>query len=206
MFTKKQFITLLGVAVIIFLVLFTAFYTVAYRKGLEESIVNPNALIETFEGVSEVEEVSGEAEIKEDRVITPDTRVTLKVLDQNDLVVEQQEISSLSLLGKNAGELLNLFKGYELEGFTEEEVVLTKQMYIVSEAPSYKLGVEGNEIGILVGGSRPDFISLNLYTKDFSAHTVQMLKERAISLTIEQKNKLEKNAYYIEEILQNYNE
>lgn len=206
MFTKKQFITLLGVAVIVFLVLFTAFYTVSYRKGLEESIVNPNALIETFEGVSDIEEVSGEIEIREDTLITPNTRVILKVMDQNDSIVEQQEVSALSLLGKNADDLLSLFRGYELEQFTEDEVILTKQMYVVSEAPSYKLGVEGNEIGILVGGSRPSFISLSLYTKDFSTHTVEMLKERAISLTIEQKNKLEKNAYYIEEILQNYNE
>lgn len=204
MFTKKQFITLLGIAVVIFLIFFTAFYTVSYRKGLEESIVNPNALIETFEGISDIDEVSGEVE--EDSVITPDTRITLKVLDQNDLIVEQQEISSMSLLGKNSEELLNLFKGYELEHFTDKEVILTKTMYVVSEAPSYKLGVEGDEIGIVVGGSNPAFISLNLYTKDFSSHTVEILKEKAISLTIEQKNRLEKDAYYIEEILQNYNE
>ena len=139
-------------------------------------------------------------------MITPDTRITLKVLDQNDLIVEQQEISSMSLLGKNSEELLNLFKGYELEHFTDKEVILTKTMYVVSEAPSYKLGVEGDEIGIVVGGSNPSFISLNLYTKDFSSHTVEILKEKAISLTIEQKNRLEKDAYYIEEILQNYNE
>ena len=103
MFTKKQFITLLGIAVVIFLICFTAFYTVSYRKGLEESIVNPNALIETFEGISDIDEVLGEVE--EDSVITPDTRITLKVLDQNDLIVEQQEISSMSLLGKNSEEL-----------------------------------------------------------------------------------------------------
>ena len=99
MFTKKQFITLLGIAVVIFLIFFTAFYTVSYRKGLEESIVNPNALIETFEGISDIDEVLGE--VDQDSVITPDTRITLKVLDQNDLIVEQQEISSMSLLGKD---------------------------------------------------------------------------------------------------------
>ena len=142
MFTKKQFITLQGIAVVIFLIFFTAFYTVSYRKGLEESIVNPNALIETFEGISDIDEVLGEVE--EDSVITPDTRITLKVLDQNDLIVEQQEISSMSLLGKNSEELLNLFKGYELEHFTDKEVILTKTMYVVSEAPSYKLVVEGD--------------------------------------------------------------
>lgn len=203
MFTKKQFIALLGIAIGIFLIFFTAFYTVSYRKGLEESIVNPNALVETFEGVSDRDEVG---EVEEDSVIRPDTRITLKVLDQNDFIVDQQEISSLSLLGKNSEDLLNLFKGYELDYFTDQAVSLTKRVYGISEAPTYKLGVKDDEIGIIVGGSQPSFISLKLYTKDFSTHTVEMLREQAISLTIEQKNRLEKDAYYIEEILQNYNE
>lgn len=204
MFTKKQFITLLGIAVGIFLIFFTVFYTVSYRKGLEESIVNPEALVETFEGVPDLDEESGEVE--DGTFIKPDTVVTLKVIDQNDIVVDEQEINSLSLLGKTSEDLLELFKGYELDSFTDQEVSLTKRIYGVSEAPTYKLGVKDDEIGILVGGNQPSFISLRLYTKDFSVHTVEMLKEQAISLTIEQKNRLEKDAYYIEEILQNYNE
>lgn len=204
MFTKKQFITLLGIAIGIFLIFFTAFYTVSYRKGLEESIVNPDALVETFEDASAIDEVS--EEVEEDSVIRPNTRITLKVLDQNDFLVDQQEINSLSLLGKNSEDLLNLFKGYEIDYFTDQAVSLTKRVYGISEAPTYKLGVQDNEIGIIVGGSQPSFISLKLYTKDFSTHTVEMLREQAISLTIEQKNRLEKDAYYIEEILQNYNE
>lgn len=204
MFTKKQFITLLGIAVGIFLIFFAVFYTVSYRKGLEESIVNPEALVETFEGVSDIDEAS--EEVEDGTVIKPDTVVTLKVIDQNDIVIDEQEINSLSLLGKTAEDLLELFKGYELDYFTDQAVSLIKRIYGVSEAPTYKLGVKDSEIGILVGGNQPSFISLRLYTKDFSVHTVEMLKEQAISLTIEQKNRLEKDAYYIEEILQNYNE
>lgn len=203
MFTKKQFITLLFTSGIIFLILFAAFYAVAYKKGLDESIVSPDAVIETFDATYETEQVE---EVREKGYILPETKIIIKVLDQNNLLIEEQEVSTVSLLNKTLEDITRIFKDYHVEKFTDQEVILAKKMYRVTEAPSYKLGVEGDVIGIIVGGNEPAFISLNLYTKDFSAHTIEGLKNRPISLTIEQKKKLEKNAYYIEEILQNYNE
>lgn len=203
MFTKKQFITLLGTAAIVFLLLFAAFYAVSYKKGLEESIVNPDAIIETFDPAYEVEQVEV---LKEDGHILPETKVIIRVLDQNNELIEEQEVNAESLLNKTLEDIKKVFKDYKVEKFMDDEVILTKSMYRVTKAPSYKLGIEGDKIGIVVEGDQPGFITLNLYTKDFSARTVEMLQERSVNLTIEQKRKLEKNAYYIEEILQNYNE
>ena len=206
MFTKKQFITLLFISAIIFLILFAVFYTVAYKKGLEDSIVNPNAVIETFDATYEIEQVEEVREVKEDGYILPDTKIIIKVLDQNNFLIEEQEVSTVSLLNKTLEDITRIFKEYDVEKFTDQEVILTKRMHRITKVPSYQLGVEGEIIGIIVEGSEPAFISLKLYTKDFSSHTIKLLKNRPISLTIEQKRKLETNAYYIEEILQNYNE
>lgn len=204
MFTKKQFITLLAVAAFVFIIIATICYWLAYEKGLGDTPVNPNGTIETFKSEAPIIEVEDEAG-KELRIL-PSTKIITKLLDQEGYVLEEGTIDTLSLLSKTMLEVQELFKTYTVEKFTAEEVILTKQMYIPKEAPSFSLGIEKNQIGIVVGGSKPSFTPLGLSTRDFSSRTVKLLEEKEIPLTIEQKRKLEKNAYYIEEILQNYSE
>ena len=202
MFTKKQFITLLTVAAFVFIIIATACFQLAYRKGISDPIVNPDAVIETFDP----EEPIVEVETEEDGRILPTTKITAKLLDQEGYIVEEQALNTLSLLSKTMGEVQALFKDYQIEKFTPEEVILTRQTYIIKEAPSFALGIENNQIGIVVEGKTPSFINLGLSTRDFSKRTVELISNQSIQLTIEQKRKLEKDAYYIEEILQNYSE
>lgn len=202
MFTKKQFITLLTVATFVFIIIATVCFQLAYRKGISDPIVNPNAVIETFDP----EEPIVEVETEESSRILPTTKITAKLLDQEGYIIEEQSLNTLSLLSKNMEEVQALFKDYRIEKFTPEEVILTRQTYIVKEAPSFSLGIEQNQIGIIVGGRTPSFINLGLNTRDFSARTIELISNQSIQLTIEQKRKLEKDAYYIEEILQNYSE
>ncbi|MEF9960201.1 MAG: hypothetical protein RR776_09545 [Niameybacter sp.] len=202
MFTKKQFLTLLTVAVFVFIIVTSGCYWLAYQKGLSAPIVNPDAVIETFE----TEEPISEVEVKDNSRILPTTKVQAKILDQEGYIIEEKYLDTLSLLSKTMEEVGALFEDYKIEKFTPEEVILTRQMYIAKEAPSFSLGIEKGEIGILVGGSTPSFIQLGLSTRDFSAWTVELLSREHIHITVEQKRKLEKDAYYIEEILQNYSE
>ena len=204
MFTKKQFITLLAVAAFVFIIIASISYWLAYERGIRDNQANPNGAIETFKSEAPIIEVDRE-DGKELRVL-PTTKIVTRLLDQEGYVIEEGTIDTLSLLSKTMLEVQELFKSYTVEKFTPEEVVLTKQMYIPKEAPSFSLGIQKDQIGIVIGGSKPSFTSLGLSTRDFSSRTVKLLEEEEIQLTIEQKRKLEKNAYYIEEILQNYSE
>lgn len=196
---KKQYIITLGAAVLIFFTLFIISYSYAYQKNLKNPIVVPDEM--EIEAASQVEEV---AETIED-VIGIDTHIVVKLIDKNKGRISESEIDPLSLLGLNKEEIEKRFKEYRLQKFSTEEVVLNKLIETAPKEVAYKLGIKDSVIGVIEEETE-QFTSLGLPVKTFSKGMMMLIINQTIEINATEKEKLEQNPYYIEQILQSYAE
>ncbi|MGL4344847.1 MAG: hypothetical protein ACRCTE_06605 [Cellulosilyticaceae bacterium] len=202
MFNKKQFITLLILAVGIFAVIFTLFFTVFYRSGIENPIVQPEATVpvvrmgETTPSIVEPEIIR----------VKPTTHVFLKMVDDQGARVAEQKIPVESLLGFSEEQVKKCFYDYKLTVFSEEQVILEKVVEKPSIEPRYKLALQGDQIGIKTYGETEQFEPLGLLISDYSSSVHVLLLDEMIELTLTEKKSLQQNPNRIEQILQDYSE
>ncbi|MGL4735933.1 MAG: hypothetical protein ACRCW2_00630 [Cellulosilyticaceae bacterium] len=210
MFNKKQFLTVLLSAVIVFAIVFTIVYTVFYKNGIEHPIVQPEATVpvvaqEQPEVESDVQPV--EATASEMVRVGPQTHVFLKLVDPNGERLSEQKLIPDSLLGFTQEQVEACFADYKITVFNQDEVVLEKVMVAPQMASHYRLALQGEMIGIkTITGETQVFHSLGLSIKDFSQTTHVLLLDEAIEISSTQKAALERNPYEIEQILQDYSE
>lgn len=205
MLTKKQYISMLIAASIVFLAIFgiAYIYTINHVEPIpiekEDELYSENEIDLDTQSIAEVSNI-------QNVTILPSTKVEMRILDQDNNIISQEIIPTTSLLGLSQNEVKNLFKEYEIIYFNPDQVLLEKTRYIEPKEPEYKLGIENGEIGIITLSDQREFTSLGIAVKDFSKRTHMLLMNEMISLKPAQKEELQKDPYYIEYILQNYSE
>lgn len=200
MLNKKQLVRVISIAAIIFIIMFGSFYAYFYTTGTKEPIVPEEVVQASSEGTMQP---TKEQSVKQEIVILPSTEVTLE-LYENEILVSTQQIPVSTVMGLSEAKLQEMFQGYTVEVFSAERVVLEEHTTPVKLPPSYQLGVQDEIIGIM-GTEDSEFISLNLSTRECPKAAVDLLRA-GIPITPQEKQKLQRNPYYIEAILQSYSE
>lgn len=204
MFSKKQFITLLLTAAVVFAVVFTIVYTVFYRNGVENPIVQPEATVEVVAEPEDQPSVEPEPTVVR---IGPSTHIFLKIVDPSGNRISEQKLIPDSMLGFSQEQMANCFSDYRITTFNEEQVVLEKVVAPTQMTSHYRLALQGDMIGIkTITGDTQVFKPLGLSVKDFSGTTHVLLLDEAIELSSTQKAALERDPNEIEQILQDYSE
>ncbi|ONI44183.1 hypothetical protein AN641_08040 [Candidatus Epulonipiscioides gigas] len=148
-------------------------------------------------------DVPENVEIAHGPIILPTTKVEQIILDQNGDIISNDSINSYSVMGYTQEQLLQIYPTYQIDEFNENNVVLSKDVYIEQEPTIYYLGIENNEIGIKLND---EFQKIGLQSDDFSSYENILLSHEIIAVSPEDKIKLEEDPYYIERMFQNLSE
>lgn len=202
MLSKKQYIWMLVSASLIFITIFvfSYIYTVTHIEPLvpEETEISKKEQ-------SIVEDIAEASHDMSNITILPSTNILIRVKDQYDNLLNEQVLEANSLVGLDEQEIIQMFRGYDVETFDHREVVLEKVEYVQTRELRYRLAIQEGEIGIATEG-KEEFVNLGLPTKDFSKKTNLLIMNGLISISPSQKSSLEKDPDYIEYILQNFSE
>ncbi|ADZ83622.1 hypothetical protein QTL86_08160 [Cellulosilyticum sp. ST5] len=206
MLEKKQYWITLLVAAIAFFILFIAAYFIVMGRN---KVVAPMA----GQVVLEQQNVSKTLSSNQLQItrILPSTKILLCLQTNDQEKMESVTLNATSLLGLTEQELKERFKDCSIETFNEDEVKLLKTADLdslafkqTSEARSYALGVEGDEIcikevvtGVVVG-------HIARKATDFSSYLYSLLLKESITITTMQKEALLKDASVLQRILQDY--
>ncbi len=211
MFKKNQYIRLLLIGVGVFI--FTFFIAYFVFRNLTPA---PSELVlkKTGQGVVEVDsqgvkvqeqnEVQGES--TQVRCIQPTTTIQLLIANQEGKLIEEYTLDPLTLMSYDERTLKQRFNPCELLAFSEEKVILKKTVDRPLQEPSYTLGVQEGMLCIIERGEKEQWIKLGVDARQFSRQTYSALLKESIGITSQEKEKLLKNATYIETILQSYEE
>ncbi|OOB78269.1 MAG: hypothetical protein BEN18_07980 [Epulopiscium sp. Nuni2H_MBin001] len=196
MLTKLQYFALLLVAVGVFFGAFAKF-------GLD------NTKIEVAQEESEATPPTDIAQPNPNEVedafnILPTTEVLMVLKDQENNIIDSQKLDPYTIMGLNKDDLSSIFPGYQVVAFSEEQIILEGNTYIKPEEIVYYLGVDGQDIGIVLGDD--GFLKIGLSVNDFSSYINTLLSHELIAVTMEERIQLENDPYYIERILQNLSE
>ncbi|MGL4800489.1 MAG: hypothetical protein ACRCWY_14005 [Cellulosilyticaceae bacterium] len=203
MFTKRQFTTLLLGGSILFFIALAVCYTYFYYTGVktpiaQEEVVQARETLSTSQDIKE--------SVDTDMKIVPTTKMRLQMVDGNRKVITESEMDATLFLGVTEGMLKERMKDYEIVQFDAYEVILQKQMPEKTTPITYALVVQDGFLGILEQGPQQSFLSLQLPETYFTPQDLQLFVGSGMPITLNQKLELQQQPYYIEQILQNYNE
>ncbi len=198
MVSKKQYLFLASVAVIVFFATFVGVYLLSNMIWFVPSIDNVATVEEHTETA---EDNQSKAETKDAFYILPSTEVMMVLKDQDGNIVDTELIDPYAIMGRTEQELLNIFPDYSVVAFNEQQVILEGSTFIEPQQVLYYLGVKDNNIGIVLDDD--EFLELGLEAKEFSSYVNTFLTKELIPVTVEEKVSLQENPYYIEMILQN---
>lgn len=200
MLNQKQYIKWLAVGTLVFFVVFIVFFAIFYERGKHEPVV-PDETIETFH--EEGEALYTQEDTKR---IQPHTVIRLVVKDHNKTPIAQEELKPLSLIGIAEEGLQERFSAYVVTNFEEDLVVLERELGQEEVPATYAVVIRDERIGILEQGETTRFIPLQLTKDDFLPIDWQLFEGEGLPITHYQKTALERQPYFIEVILQSYNE
>lgn len=202
MLKRKQYLLTLFIGIVLFFVLFltTYYYMVGQAKTSEVS--KGKAIDKDEQSV----DVIATAVFEEELTVQPDTDIRLVVVDEADRTIENKKIDPLILVGFNQSDLEKKFEGYEIMVFDEKNVTLKKMIVHEDKPVEYTLGIEDDFVCIVEKGDSKTSIKLDLLAHYFSRNTYSLLLKQQIPISAAQKEELLKNPYYIDKILQSYEE
>ncbi|WP_305768263.1 hypothetical protein [Candidatus Epulonipiscium viviparus] len=192
--------------IIVGIVAFSATFFSVNKFGYDKDTVPiPNLNTETAAPVEIEQEIVMGPPVKEikDPVVLPTTKVEQIAVDQNGEVVSTNELNAYSVMGLTKEELEVLYESYDVVEFSDDKVVLEKNVTVEPQEVTYYLGIMDNEIGICLENG---FQKLGLQAKDFSSYENTLLAHEVIAVSEVDKLKLEDNPFYIERLLQNLSE
>ncbi len=211
MFKRNQYIQLLliGVGVFIFS-FFIAYFILRNLTPAPGELVFKKTGQEVVEvdtqGVKVQEENEGQGERTQVRRIQPTTTIQLLIANQEGKLIEEYTLDPLTLMSYDERILKQRFNPCELLAFSEEKVILRKTVDRPLQEPSYTLGVQEGMLCIIERGDKEQRINLGVDARQFSRQTYSALLKESMGITSQEKEKLLKNATYIETILQSYEE
>ncbi|PHV71674.1 hypothetical protein CS063_03685 [Sporanaerobium hydrogeniformans] len=210
MFKKKEYFMLLGIGIGVFFIVFFVTYFIMRKVTPEPEYGAP-------QGLGQVAREVGSQNIKEqgikEQAVLPDikqitiksmTSIELMLIDETGRLVETQSLDPLTLISYDEKTLKQKFNPCEIIKFTEEKVVLQKVVKGSSVEPHYTLGIQDGVLCIIERGEANQFIKLGIDVNQFSRQTYSALLKEEIHITSQEREKLLKNATYIETILQSY--
>lgn len=199
MLKKNEYWFSLLIGAITFFILFTAMYF--YVTSTQE-IPKPMVTLPASQYEKSVD-VLGESNVGEISIL-PTTKIFLTVIDDQDKMIDQIQIDSMSLLGLTEEEIKIRFEGYEVQSFSDKQVMLIQKVESIPVSQNYVLGVSGESVCIIGEEDAGDIIKLPLSVMDFSSATYSMLLKKQIHITASQKEALLKDTNEIQKILQAY--
>lgn len=203
MLTKRQFIVVLISGSLVFVLMFGLYYTYFYKTGVKDPLVQQD-VIEVIQPVQSGQVIPAEV-LPKGPEVTRETEVSIQVVSQGD-VIETYTLDPQVLIGLTKEQVQAYYSAYDIIAFNTQEVILQKTITQMIPQPSYSIGVQGESIGIIEEGETKHFVPLQLSAQDFSEVALDLMAEEQISITAQEKQKLQHNPYYIEAILQNYNQ
>lgn len=211
MLSKKQYYGMLVVSIIVFVVVFTATYLYTHYTS-DENIRQPKKVVskqsvDTLQHVEMTPSIQATPNENETIVINPSTKIVVDFMNEQDELIKSEALESSALLGYTREDLEDHFKDYTIREFTDKKVVLEKHIEGQATQSHYKIGCQGDGVGVVeIDGTQRQFIPIGISLEDFSVQTGELLKSEILEITTNQKQMLEKDPYYIEQILQSYNE
>lgn len=203
MFNKKQVIRLTIGGGILFIVTFAICFGYFYSKGTKDPITPKDEVLVQASSNRTVPSIETMQEVP---TVLPTTQIKIQVVDSNQKLITEKQVDAKTLLGATKEDIARQFKAYKVIQFDTYEVILQKQM-IAEEVPiTYSVVIQEGTLGILEKGQKTTFISLDLSEDEFSRGDLALFSGEGLSITLSQKIALQQQPYYIEQILQNYNE
>ncbi|MHC1750150.1 MAG: hypothetical protein AB9856_17925 [Cellulosilyticaceae bacterium] len=211
MLSKKQYYNMLLASIVVFILVFMGAYLYTQYASKENVKQTKRVIqkqsVDTLQNIEATPSVKGTATPNHVITINPATKIVVDLVNSRDELVKTDFLESATLLGYTREDLDQHFKGYEIKEFTDRKLVLEKRIEDQTKVSQYKMGCQGDGVGIVVlEGTEKKFIPIGITLDDFSVQTGQLLKSEALEITTMQKQMLEKDPYYIEQILQSYNE
>jgi hypothetical protein len=202
MLKRKQYLLTLFIGIVLFFIVFltTYYYIVSHSKTSEVS--ESRAVGKGEQSIDVIAAVVPEREL----TVQPDTDIRLVVVDEDNRIVEDKKIDPLILNGLNQVDLEKRFEGYQLMTFDEKQITLKKTIAHQDKPAEYALGIEDDFVCIVEKGDIKTYIKLDLLANYFSRNTYSLLLKEQIPISPVQKEELLKNPYYIDKILQSYEE
>ncbi|ONI42767.1 hypothetical protein AN396_13285 [Candidatus Epulonipiscium fishelsonii] len=200
----KHYFAVLGSSVAICITVFLLTYYVIFKENSTPPIEH-EAIIPTIPTLPTTPILEPSPEVLEPEIhITPTTKVTITLKDQEGNIVSKEIVDSINMLQLTENDIRDLFPDYDLIEFTEKVVTLEKSIYIEPEEVIYCLGFRGDDIGIVIGENEFEPIGLN--RNEFSSYVNTLLQHELISINVEDRERLRQNPYYLENILQSISE
>ncbi len=202
MFNKKHYIMLLTLATVMFC---GTFFIVYIFSNMKNDITPENATNLVENEASEniptsTEDIPEEAAFS----VLPSTEVLMVIKDQEDNIISTETMDPYSILGKTAEDLARIFPTYQIVQFDDQRIIIEGSTYIKPEEIKYYLGIQDEEVVIILGNN--DSQKIGLHSTEFSSYINTLLSHELIAVTSDEKAFLEQDPYYIERILQNLSE
>lgn len=202
MLDKRSYTRMLMVAVIVFFITFIVSFAFMLFTDTQAVGDKPTSISNKEKQTLPVSAQT----IIDEPCIKAYTRIMVSVIDETGKRMDTKLIDPKTLLGCTKQDVLDKFKGYEVERFDEEEVFLKKYTKSLSVFPTYVLGIKENKICIIEQTDQRNYIPLPLVATDYSKQTYSRLLKQDIVVSEAEKQKLIQEPNYIDSILQSYDQ
>ncbi|MGL4363120.1 MAG: hypothetical protein ACRCSG_07650 [Cellulosilyticaceae bacterium] len=214
---KKQMMNLIVGSIIVFIIMFGLCYAFFYSQGTKEPLITD----ETVETSLNADGDNGEmiTQIASQKLpqtsqqtlpiesIQADTKIKLQIIDETGQVIQEKEIDAVPLLGMTETQIKERFSTYDKIIFDEEETVIQKVSTTNKISSQYRIVIQDGIIGIKSNEElEEEFISLNIPKEVFSKSDLEYFQGEGLEISQGQKIQLQQQPYYIEKILQDFQE